>query len=541
MTSVRAIHTGEDANATRIALVEDDADAREVLADLLRDEGYEVVAFGDGAEAFKALRAAPAPDLILLDLRLPGMDGWEFRVHQKREPRLARTPVIALSADRSSQAQAIDADEFLEKPPRLEKLLSTITGVLERAAERRRRENQVALESMAAVGQLSAGVAHEINNPLAYVCGNLHVMREELARVSRHVRTPPDAESQVLTPEGLGAVFDEIDSMLTDSLAGAERIRDIVRDMRLLARVDDPVLHAVELHPVIESALGIAHNLALGTPRLERRFGDPPLVLGNEGRLVHVFWNLIANAFQAIPDDQEGEVLVETLENASGNAVVRVRDNGVGIPQEIRARIFEPFFTTRSVGAGKGLGLSVCLGIVTALGGSIDVESSMGKGSTFTVTLPAAPRAVREPENLARAPESLERALRGERARVLVIDDEPAIGRVLARVLGSEFDVTVVTSGRSGLEHARTGDFDAILCDLQMDDLSGADIFTQLAAHTPGEERKLVFMSGGTFADVVKDHDKLLHSRILDKPLDAGALVEAVRSVVGESKSRNVS
>jgi signal transduction histidine kinase len=366
----------------RIAVVEDDADAREVIAELLRDEGYDVLSFGDAAEAFAKLRGEAPPDLILLDLRLPGMDGWEFRVQQKRDPRLAQTPVIALSADQSAQALAIDADEFLPKPPRLDALLETVASVLARDAEKRRRSRELILQSMAAVGQLCAGVAHEINNPLAYVSGNLHVLREELLRLKRDL-----AAADVTA----GASFDDMESMIADSVIGAERIRDIVRDLRLLARVDDPDREPVELVPVLDSAINVAQKLApAGRTLVVRRYDETPRVRANQGQLTHAFLSLVANALQAVPAGREGEVVVETdtTPTPERHVRVRVKDNGTGISPSNLGRIFEPFFTTRAIGAGRGLGLPVSQGIIAAHGGSLEVQTTVGRGTTVTVTLP---------------------------------------------------------------------------------------------------------------------------------------------------------
>ena len=371
----------------RIVVVDDDEDSREALALLLRDHGYEVTGYADGATALEGLRGSPAPHLIILDLRMPTMDGWQFRVLQKAEPHLARIPVIALSAERSSQARAIDVDEFLEKPTHYDKLIATVQAVLERAAARVRRENQLALESLAVVGRFSTGIAHEINNPLSSVTTNLHVLRDELARLAE---TLSGRGGSLPSPEALRGIFVELDAMVADSLEGSERIRAIVKDLHVFTRVDDAGDRPITVEDALDSAVHVARNVGLGHPSIERCYAGPTHVLTTESRLVQLFVNLLGNAFQALVAGRVGRVTVETFRDGDGaNVVVRVRDNGAGIAPEIRGRIFEPFFTTRPVGQAVGLGLSVCLGIVTALGGSIDVASEVGAGSTFTVTLPA--------------------------------------------------------------------------------------------------------------------------------------------------------
>ncbi len=372
----------------RIALVDDDCDSREVLAVMLCNVGYEVVEFADGADALDGLRRGPAPHLIVLDLRMPTMDGWQFRVSQKREPQLANTPVIALSADRSSQARAIDADAFLEKPTHYDKVIETVAAVLERSAARQRRENQLALEGMAVVAQFSAGVAHEINNPLSAVGTNLHLMGEDLARLMEIAAKPAGEDlsaSAARLREGLG----ELAAMVGESLEAVHRIRAIVKDLQLLARADEQGAHALAIEPAIDAAINVAHHLALGHPTVVRKYEAGSSVMSSEKQLMHLFINFLANAFQAMVPGRAGVVTVETGVRED-KVIVKISDNGVGIAPEARARIFEPFFTTRPVGQGKGLGLSVCHGLVASLGGSIDVISEVGAGSTFVISLPAA-------------------------------------------------------------------------------------------------------------------------------------------------------
>jgi signal transduction histidine kinase len=372
----------------RIAVVDDDDDSREALAILLGSEGYEVAQYANGADALAALRRSPtAPHLIIFDLRMPTMDGWQFRVLQKAEPHLTHTPVIALSAERSPQARAIDVDEFLLKPTHYDKILDTVAAVIERAAARDRSEKQLALESLAVVGRFSAGIAHEINNPLSGVTTNLHVLREELSHLEALLRTA--GEQGVLPkPDALHETFAELDAMVGDSIEGALRIGAIVKDLHVFTRVDDSGERPVAVDAALDAAIDVARNIGIGHPAIVRRYAGSPHVVTTERRLVHLFVNLLANAFQAMVPGKAGQVVVEAfVEHA--NVIVRIKDNGIGIPPENLARIFEPFFTTRPVGQGVGLGLSVCRGTAAAAGGTIGVESTPGEGSTFTVTLPA--------------------------------------------------------------------------------------------------------------------------------------------------------
>ncbi|HEX5751399.1 MAG TPA: ATP-binding protein [Archangium sp.] len=229
-------------------------------------------------------------------------------------------------------------------------------------------------DRLASVGTLAAGVAHEINNPLAFVLSNLGFLEEECQLLKD------------LLPEDR---LRELEDVLRETKQGAERVRHIVRDLRTLSRDEGEQLCDVDVRAVIESSLGLVRNELRHRARLVKDFEPVPLVRASEGRLGQVLLNLLINASQAVPDGRptEHEVRVR-LRAIAGRVVIEVRDTGCGIAPEVRDRIFDPFFTTKPVGTGTGLGLSICHGIVTGMGGDISVESELGRGSTFRITLP---------------------------------------------------------------------------------------------------------------------------------------------------------
>src|SRR5437879_5260525 len=218
-------------------------------------------------------------------------------------------------------------------------------------------------DRMAAVGTLASGVAHEINNPLACVTANLELLREELTP------PPPDAPP----PQRMPAA--EILAALDDAREGAERVRVIVRDLRLFARGDAGERGPVDLGGVLQAAERMAGNMVKTRARVVQEHAPLPPVEGNAARLCQVFVNILVNAAQAIaagaPEDNEVRVHA-ALEG--DRVVVEVRDTGVGIPADVRSRIFDPFFSTKGIGGGHGLGLSVCHSIVTSFGGQISVD-----------------------------------------------------------------------------------------------------------------------------------------------------------------------
>jgi PAS domain S-box-containing protein len=244
--------------------------------------------------------------------------------------------------------------------------------------ERRGFEARLAVaDRLAAMGTLAAGIAHEINNPLAYITANLAYADEEL-------RDP----TALTDPTRLA----EIRHAIGEARDGANRVRNIVNEMRTLARGDDQ-RRPINVTHVLQSALTALASEIRPHANLVTDLKPVPLVNADEARLGQVFINLLLNAADAITDGSPGdnEIAVSTATDAAGQVVVEVKDSGVGIPPELHQRIFDPFFTGKPIGAGKGLGLAICHHIITDFGGTISVASAPERGSVFRVTLPAAP------------------------------------------------------------------------------------------------------------------------------------------------------
>jgi len=241
------------------------------------------------------------------------------------------------------------------------------------------REKLQTADRMAAIGSLAAGVAHEINNPLSFMLSNVRFIRDEL-KVLLEEASAQDQER-----------LKEIQDASEEALTGADRVSEIVTDLRRFARGDDGKRGPVNLHAVLDLCGNIARSQLRHRAQLVKAYGELPLVQGSESRLGQLFLNLIINAAQAIPeggDAKAHEVRLTTWREGEEQVVVEVRDTGVGIPQENLHRLFDPFFTTKPVGVGTGLGLSISHGIVKGMGGRIAVESEPGRGTAFRVFLP---------------------------------------------------------------------------------------------------------------------------------------------------------
>ncbi|HEY5949691.1 MAG TPA: ATP-binding protein [Kofleriaceae bacterium] len=364
-------HTGA---SRRILLVEDDVDLCEALGEILEEHGHEVVSAPDGEAGLRQMREF-RPDVVVLDLMMPKLDGWQFRIAQRGDPALVATPLVVISASNSPAALAVDADLYLRKPLDAETLLQAIDGVLNAQQRRLESAKLAQTERLAALGTLAAGLAHEINNPLTYV----------LLELGQAVRMLPSLE----TEQNRGVIA-QLDRLMKDALEGTERIRGITGAIRTFSRPDDTRLRPVDIREPLDAAIKLAMSQIRRRAQLKTSYDDPFIVMANNGQLAQVFLNLIANAAQAIPEGKVESNEIRVVSHIADDAVVvEISDTGTGIPQHLLGRVFEPFFSTKPVGQGTGLGLSISHNIVTAFGGSIAVTSEVGRGTTFRVRLPA--------------------------------------------------------------------------------------------------------------------------------------------------------
>ena len=503
-----------------ILLVEDDRSIRVALQGVLEDEGYAVTAVDNGRQALERLRSTEAPDLIVLDLRMPVMDGWEFRAAQKSDPALARIPVLAVSADGSAKAAAIDAQAYLRKPLNTDALLNAIGRILGEADRQNLLRRLEEAERFAALGRLAASVGHEINNPLAYVSMNVELAVHQLEQFLG--RGHPGSVSAGLT--GLPALFQEC-------RVGLDRIRDVVKDLQRLSRQSEVRRETFSLNELLDESLSMARNQVEHRARVRKLYGEIDAVVGDRSALGQVLLNLILNASQALPEGRadKNEVTLRTyMEGAI--VTVEVGDTGAGISPQVLPHIFDPFFTTKAIGEGTGLGLAVSCRIVADHGGRIDVESEVGRGSVFRVTLPIVRGIIGETPPAGMPPNH--RAL--GRARILVIDDFPVLGRAISRAL-TDHDVTVVSRAQDAFALLQgNATFDLVLCDLLMPEVGGSGVFERLKAEWPRLARNLIFMTGGAFSPESREFLAQSPQPVLTKPFSSDELRAAIRALLGD-------
>ena len=380
-----------------------------------------------------------------------------------------------------------------------------LIGTVQDVTDKREAEARIMFaDRMVSVGTLALGVAHEINNPLAYMITNLDMVFEEIRRLGA---AAPSTGLQ------------ELEEMIHEAREGAERVRKIVRALKSFSRGDEDRPVALDVQRVLEAAVNMTFNEIRHRARLVRDYGEIPRVVADEGRLGQVFINLLVNAAQSFPETRtdRNEIRVVTGTLPDGRAVIEVHDTGLGIPSDRIGRIFDPFFTTKAVGMGTGLGLSICHSIVTGLGGELIVESDVGRGSIFRVVLAAAAPGT-APERRSATPGAPEPE---SHASVLIVDDDPLVAKALGRMLRGH-EVALAIHGREALDLLMTGrHFDVILCDLMMPVMTGMELHAQLGEKLPHLLQSIVFITGGAFTPSGKTFLDGVPNESLEKPFDA--------------------
>jgi signal transduction histidine kinase len=503
----------------RLLLIEDFEDDALLVLRELRRSGYDVTHTRvETAEALtRALDAGPW-DAIIADYALPRFDALAaFTLVQQRG---LDVPFLIVSGqigdDTAVAAMRAGVHDFLLKD-RLSRLGPAVARELREAtlrAERRKMQEHLLLsDRLASLGLLSASVAHEINNPLASLMANLSFA----------------LGSEGMNPAALAAVStQEREQALHDCMLCAERIRDIVRDIKVFSRPDEKQHGPLDVHRVLDSSLRMAWNHMFHRARIIKDYAaTSPVVLGSEAPLGQIFLTLLVNAAEAIPEGNNSaqEIRVVTRQEGTTHVRVEFHDTGRGIPPALRERIFEPFFTTKPVGVGTGLGLAICRRLITEMGGEIGVESELGRGTLFHIRLPLA-YDLAEPAPRASIMPLMKRC-------VLVLDDEAVVGKAIQRVLGPQCEVHVLVQGSEALARVAAGQrFDAILCDLMMPEMSGPRFYEELARLAPEQAQRVIFMTGGAFTEQSRSFLSDTGLPCMDKPLELQRLHTLLSAMV---------
>lgn len=415
-----------------ILIVDDRPENLIALESLLEAPGRVIVRAGSGEEALERMLEYEF-SLVLMDVQMPEMDGFETVELIRGFERTRYVPVIFVTAISKEQKHIfkgyeVGAVDYLFKPIDPIVLKSKVAVFLE--LDSKKKELRSALETietqhhelektyadlkttqsqllqqekMASVGQLAAGVAHEINNPTGFIMSNLTSLRKYAGRLLEFVTMQSEALDLVEGNDGklagklisevrekrralkIDRVVEDMGRLIDESYDGAERVKKIVENLKSFSRLDEAESKMTDINAALENTISIAWNEIKYKAVVKREYGDIPHTCCHSGGLNQVFLNLLINAAQAI--DKEGIITVKSWQEGE-SIFVSIGDTGCGIPEEVRQRIFEPFFTTKEVGKGTGLGLSIVYDIVKKGDGRISVESEEGKGSIFTVEIP---------------------------------------------------------------------------------------------------------------------------------------------------------
>ncbi|PYN59954.1 MAG: hypothetical protein DMD92_08000 [Candidatus Rokuibacteriota bacterium] len=514
----QALRTG------RILIVDDEPANVRLLERLLQGAGYTQLEKTTDSRQVLALYQTFHPDLVLLDLLMPHLDGVAV-LGQLRSviPSGAYVPVLVLTADATLDAKqralAAGANDFLTKPfeqfevvLRIRNLLDTRRLYLEldrqnRSLEetvRERTERLLQSEKVATMGSLLAGVAHELNNPLAVVTGHAQLLR--------------------------GTVSDPVVLRRAEKIdEAARRCVRIVRNFLALARRRAPERGEVQLNQVVREAVELlAYELKTGNVSVSLALAEDLPVLWADGHQLHqVLVNIVANAHQAMRHSGSPRRLTITTgrDPAGPQVSLAIADTGPGIPAEIRAKIFEPFFTTKPPGEGTGLGLSLCRGIVEEHGGTIGVESEPGQGTTFLIRLPVLPR----PAGVA-APDAAEAPAPAGPKTILVVDDESEIAAILVEALERDgYQTETAENGADALRRLERRGFDLVMSDTKMPVMDGIELYREMERRFPALQRRIIFVTG----DVLDaEKQRFLESTgvpVLTKPFDLTEVRRVVR------------
>jgi signal transduction histidine kinase len=516
---------GEPILATaRILIVDDEAANVRLLERLLAREGYPTVRSTTDARAALPLYTEFQPDLILLDLAMPHMDG--FGVLAQITPLIPSgtfVPILVLTADVTveTKRRALEggAKDFLTKPFDHVEVLLRVRNLLEtrflhrelaRHTEsleqtvRERTQQLLQAEKLATMGELLAGVAHELNNPLTVVIGQAHLLYEATAG------SPVGPRAQKIH-------------------AAADRCVRIVRNFLALARRHTPERGEVRLNAVVQDAVELlAYELRTGGVEVVLCLAeDLPVLWGDAQRLHQVLVNLIVNADHAMRRTPEPRRITLTTRVERDRVHLEVADTGPGIPAEIRSRIFEPFFTTKPSGQGTGLGLALCHGIIADHGGTMTVASAPGQGAAFLIDLPV----VSPPVGARPAPAEALPAVAGK--TILILDDEPEVAATLAEALeAAGHRVEVAANGAVALDMLELRSYDLILSDTKMPELDGIGFYRALERRFPALRQRLIFVTGDVLDQEKRTFLAETGAPCLAKPFDLGEVRRLVHRML---------
>ena len=506
----------------RIMILDDEPAMVRLLEQLLSHAGYGTLLGITDSRTVEERCDDFRPDLILLDLRMPIVDGVEVLRRLKQRRAELYLPVLVLTADvsRESKRAALEAgaSDFVTKPFEQTELLLRVRNLIEMRFLHRdlRRQNQnledqiqershqlLEAEKLATMGNLLAGVAHELNSPLSVILGQVGLFGTSDG--------DPVARARI-----------------KDIGQAAERCVRIVRSFLTMARRHPPERGHVSVNHVLREAVELlSFELRIANVELEYDLEKGlPLVWADGHQLKQVVVNLVTNARQAVQDAPTPRRLSLVTHSDATSRVVRIEvaDNGPGIAPEIVGRVFDPFFTTKPEGEGTGLGLALVRGIVEGHGGIIQIEGRPGEGTRFVIELPFG-----TPPDTTDEPDSGDAALPVAGKTILVVDDEPAVAALLAEALSRDgYKVDMAANGAIALRMLGARSYDLIISDSGMPVLGGRELYREVERREPHLTRRFIFVTG----DILNPRTRAFLAHTGAPQLEKPFTVESVKRVV---------
>lgn len=510
----------------RVLLVDDDrldlARARHFLQSD-HSANYRVAEASSIREAMQTLLQW-LPHCVIASMRLPDGSGLDLLRAVSTLSEAQRCPVILMTGyeDRAVGLATMKAgaSDFIAKAAlTAESIQRSVCYAIEKHKSEQQRRRLAVSERMTAIGQLAAGVIHEVNNPAAFVLANLEALEPLLEELR--------GDSQ--TPRQKGALR-EASRIVGECCEGIARVGSVINELRLFANLNPQRVQRVCLEEVISEARESVARSSFSRTAVEISTGGRLEVQADRAKLAKVLGHLLMNAADAAQHKPAPLVRVTaSCLSGDGTAQVDVEDNGDGVPLALRERIFEPFFSTKGELMGSGLGLALSAEYVQRHGGSISVGDSNLGGALFRVTLPLH---FALPDNGLQRPTPATPLRRSHaRAKVLLIDDEPNILRAFTRVLRPHHDVTAVASAPAALDRLNQQWFDAVVCDVSMPGMDGIALYEAVHNQAPEQARRFLFCSGGGLSEQAQCFVESSQA-VLRKPVSTMSLLAAIESVV---------
>ena len=397
-----------------ILIVDDNINNVKILSDVMQMQGHHVSTAGNGENALSQLKVI-CPDLILLDIMMPDMDGFEVCQRLKSGYKTKDIPVIFMTAlaDTADKIKGfkLGAVDYITKPFQQEEVVARVNVQLElRNLSRQLQISQFKLmqaEKISSLGQLVAGIAHEVKNPVGFIAGNLehtaNYVQDLISLLKLYQKYLPDTPEEIIRKNDeidLDFLLEDLPKMITSMNLGVDRISDIMQSLRIFSRKDATQRKSEDIHEGIDTTLMIlSHRLKANEihPEIEviKKYGNLPEIECFPGQLNQVFMNLLANAIDVFEEKAQSDkyfipqirITTELIDNSS--LKIRISDNGYGMCEEVKSKLFDAFFTTKPEGKGTGLGLSISYQIIAEIhGGTLECFSCEGEGTEFVIQIP---------------------------------------------------------------------------------------------------------------------------------------------------------